>query len=572
MHVKKYTEEYRQDLLRQGERSFFHFTQGIIGVPWLNDIHWDLCSFLEGRRPHYPWNRAAVVAYRGSGKSTLGAIYYPMWRGLYIPDYSAKLIGNSSDNVRLNQFSPLLDTFISSPRASFLRWLYQHRIPADLSGWNSKQIALLKDDPRSPPTITYWGIESKFEGWHGDLVVLDDPEGADAEKSDVANEESYRAWQKATPLLKDQASGQVLGIMTPHGHNPLCYRLRNREQNGSLNNEKRSVKLWWLPILDSNDEPHEPHRFPPHILEMMQLDREIWDTQYMLRHPGEFDQIFDMEQVLDDCFDYVDPRREIIRYKAFELDPDDLDEEGFARIERVPRTVRVAECRAYMQVDPTHTATRMSSKAKRKKDSRPSENAVVLCLVAPDSHVFLWAWWTKDCEVDRLVREMFRLYRLCGPIKVIWEPYGAQVWLKDYVQAMEEADRRYKHMESPGYFWPKMKLPRMSQRMVESERSNESKESVYRSVLAGWINKGVFHFEVPRAGKNQKPLHQLENCLNEQEAVDIIDAIAQGAPFWKPPPEATMVERAKNAERFVRAFVRDKTTGFVSPWSTGGWD
>ena len=581
MNPIEFNETRRQEILAEGERDFFLFSKGILGYDFLDrsgPIHTDLCAFLEGRPPHQPWNAAMVCGYRGSGKSTVVRAYIT-WRAFYIENFAAKIISNSAENAKQLHFLPIVDLLTTSPRAEFLQWLFQHRIPESPYWYNSQRIQLIKTDPNSAPTISYWGLDSKFEGWHGELVVLDDPEGADADRSDVSNEESYRTWQATIPLLKDQATGQRLLVATPHGHKPLVYRLRDREIGGHLDNTKRRTKIWWLPVLDERDEPYEPRRFPPHVIETLKLDRETWNSQYMLRRPGHGLELFDMGRVRESCFRWVHPKK-VIEYPAFEFDLDTLDGDGFARFETVRKTINLQDCRIYLHVDPTHIETTTRTRNRRK--DRPSEAAVVVVAVAPDNHAFLIDYWARDTQVEHLATEMFRLYRIYAPLRVTWEPVGAQAWLRSYIEALEKSDPRYQRVQSSGLVVPAMRLPKLSTRMVESERTTESKEAVFRSVLAGWINYGAFHFEEPKGPRGEKPLHQLENCLNDSEAVDLIDALCQGAQpardedriVWQPPAEPDLMDRMRRSREFVDAFVTRKGNPH-QPWGnlrrSGGW-
>ena len=216
MHVLEFTDAYRQEELLRGEQSLFYFERNILGFDRLNEWDCELCSALEGRPPHYqPWTRFLLSKYRGGYKSTVATQGYPLWRGVYIENFSTKLIEGSSDNAKYNHFAPLIDLFTTSPRAEYLQWLYKHRIPEGFAGWNSERLSFLKTNPLASDTLSYWGVNSKFEGWHGDCFVVDDAQGTEVEGSDVGVSDAWRAYDRAVPLLTDQIQGQGIVVGCP---------------------------------------------------------------------------------------------------------------------------------------------------------------------------------------------------------------------------------------------------------------------------------------------------------------------------------------------------------------------
>lgn len=211
-HVLQFTDQYREEMLARGEQSLFVFARDILGFERLDEWDFELCCALEGRPPYEPWVRFLCSKYRAGRKSTICTQSYPLWRGIYIPNFSTKIIEGSSDNAKKNHFAKMVDLFMSSPRAEYLQWLYSHRIPDGFKGWNSEQIVFTKTNPLASDAISYWGVNSKFEGWHGDLVVIDDAQGTETEGSDVGVEDAWRAYKRSIPLLTDQARGQAIVV------------------------------------------------------------------------------------------------------------------------------------------------------------------------------------------------------------------------------------------------------------------------------------------------------------------------------------------------------------------------
>ena len=571
MHVAKYTEAFRKEELERGSRSLWYFGQSIIGFgdlsePW-GEVQYDLCATLEARDPHPPWRRLVVSVYRDGFKSSITTQAYPWWRALYIPGFTVKMIENSSDNAKLNHFKPMVDLFMSSPRADYLCWLYRHRIPAGFEGWNSQQVQLLKGaDPFSAPTITYWGLESKKEGTHVDLVILDDADGADADKSPERNLDAYEAYRASIPLLKNPRKGQILVVGTPHGPDPLVYQLRDRELNGALDNSRRRVKVFWRPLVRDDGTIEEPNRFPPSLIEELKMDPETWNTQYMLRRPGKSLQLFDMERVRESYYSWLDPEQTVIRYRGYEMTKEAIDAfregEPLPELAETEETVAVSECYAFLTFDPTHRYKQVYA-----RNSRPSEMAILATLVSPDCHVFVYRYWTKDCDINEAIHELLRLYRITGALAVSWETVGAQVWLKQMIENMERSIPSLRKMECVGGAFERRPLPPLSQRLVEFDRGQKSKADLYRSNLSHWVNSGLLHLPAPPSPYHGGFYDQLENVLNEKREVDLVDCAAQGPAIWKAPPAPDTIRRFRQRRAWAERRTRGQKTPLRSPWT-----
>lgn len=497
-----------------------------------------------------------VCAYRGSYKSSCATQAYVMWRALYIDSFACRIIGNSSDNVKINHFMKMVDLWMSSARSTYLQWLYEERLPPSFRGWTTEQIAFLKtQNPFAAPSITYKGIESSQEGWHGDLVVLDDPEGADADISDVPNEASFRAYQNSIPLLKEPTKQQILITLTPWGSNPLAYRLRDREaklDNGDeINNRDRLFKLWWKPIVDpKTGEIWEPHRFTPRDIEDLAKE-PMADQQYFLRRRSEAEQIFRIDEVVDNSFQYLDRGRSIIQYPAFEFDLEAMRDLDYRPPARTLEKVRVEDLRIFMHMDPTHKLfERMKSKG---KGQRPSKNAIVVVGVAPDSHAFVLDWWAEDSDVDELVLHLRRLFfkwkKRCHRVhKITYEGTGAQDWLKNLVQSEDRNIRqaigyaRLRGRETP---YPE----KVALKMMPSSKTNQSKDSMFQDELAPWVNHGILHFHL---GTQQPLIDEMQGIADMSVSIDLIDALTQGPAIWSPPIDPRLSMAARRRQQYAQ--------------------
>ena len=575
-YIRKFTEEKRQEQLALGQRSLYYFMTAICGQvaedeetgkPTVGKFHQDICAFLEGRAPHLPWNRAVVCCSRGLGKSVAVRMYIA-WRCFYIVNFSALVISNSADNAKALYLVKLAQLFQNSRRSEYLRWLYQHRIPDGWEGTTTEQWMLKIDNPNAEPALTVAGIETKIESRHPDLVVLDDPEGADAEKGTAVNDASYAAYQRSIPLLRNPARSQLLVVATPWGARPIVYRLRDQEKwKTEADNETKAIKFFWRPAINDRGESEWPERFPLAYLYTLQKD-PIWHTQYMLRRRNLDAPIFNMKDIYESCYKWLTPERDLIQYWGFKFDPDKISEEGYVVPEKTRAVARLNKLRFYIHFDPLHRTpeTRRTSPTKM----RPSKAAITVVGVNTDYHAFLIKYWTDaKAELHDQAMELFRLYRIYCPFKVTYEAVGAQKWLESHIKTWEGMSPEWSRPKSAGVIFPAtLDLPRLSSRLEEGQKITETKEAEFREELGPWVNHGVFHFN---REEHEDVLNQLENCLNEDVEVDIINSLAQGPSAWKPPVDDNIVRDFTARRRYVETFVRKaknwkERTGFSSPW------
>lgn len=551
-HSLTYTEQHRERLLKLGEESFYFFAQAILGMKDLEERpHLSLCENLQGAGEWGPWTRGVVTASRGFLKSSICTVAWPLWKGIYTPNWSCRILGASHDNVKVNFFHPMQNLFLKGDRRNFLYWLYHHRIRGEFDDWNDGQLTFLHDDPLAKPTVTYKGIGSDQEGWHGEAVIIDDPEGADADKTKSVNLDAERATDSSIPLLKDPAKDQILVVCTPWGANPLAYKLK----------ERKGWKVWWMPIVDGEGRPTWPQRFPKASVDLLRLTTpsEIWNSQYLLKRPTEGKSLLDYGAIKASLATWKIPQK-VIEYPAIELDPAKL-QKGEHELRVVRRLIDVASMRTYMHVDPVHKDDDFSLQKKGLK--RESKAAISVIGISPDMHAFLLHYWTERVNLDDQVQMAYRLYKAWCPYEVTFDPIGAQVWFRDYALAKERSDWRYQRLESTGLIFPKRLLPALTARMVEDKRTvRVSKEALIAERLEPWIHSCTLHlFE-----NQDEPLAQFKGFPDDTDYVDIVDSVAQGPPVWKPPLQADII-RNRMKKQVAANHQRDTVTGYFSPYA-----
>jgi hypothetical protein len=566
-HILEYTDEWRRDMIAKGRESTYLFTKFILGLNAVDETpHGELCECLDGRGNWGPWTRGCICWFRGSLKTSVATIGWTLKNGIYRNGWSCRIVGSSWDNAHTNFFEPMLRIFRTGPRRNLLLWMFGEenpeftRIKGDFVDWNDTQISFLSDNPLAKASVTYKGISSDQEGYHGDAVIFDDPEGADANKSNVENQDSWNAINNATPLLIDPTKGQILVIGTPHGADPVVWKIRDMEANGSLDNSQRSWKMSWNPIVDESGTPAWPGRFDSKAVETIRntTDRRVFDTQYLLKRTSSGEGAFSKADIERGFYEWNENHDEI-SYLAMVTDPDKWEKDGVIAPRLEKRTVHRDSLRFYLHIDPVHKEDKQSKMYTR--HTKPSRCAIVPVGVAPDFHTFVIDPFTKDLGLEEQVRRLLGMYLKFAPYHITCDMVGAQVWFVDYVRMMERADPAFRYLLSTGAYGEKRILPSMSSKIIEDTRTTRiDKEGILYERLGPWLQYCALH--VHRS--QDEMLHQLFN-FPDNEHVDLVDALAQGPPVWS--PGLGMKKRLQREREFKQvAQSRDRITGAIRPY------
>ena len=560
--IAQYTPEYRREVFQRGHDDFYFFCKGILGFKdMVPGLHGDLCQFLMT-----PWTRALICAFRGSLKSSIATIGFTIHQSLYVPNHATKLVEQKEDNAKINHFRPITGMFRHSDRADFLYWLYgpvdreedefMHRIPDGFKGWTKSEINMLQTDPLMPPAITYGGIESAYEGYHGHTILMDDLEGADSDKSEVTSEDAYRFVTKvAPPLLVNPLLNRLMVVGTPHGENPVVWRIKEFEE--TLQGKGKHVwDVWWKAVIDSEGKSRWPERFAPAVLEGLKLNRELWDTQYMLRRRVYGIGLFDTDAIKENFYTTTDSKK-LLRYKHREWDISDLDDDGYPVAKEEYRNVSLDSLRFYQLCDPKHRDRTTDAK-------QPSEAAIVIIGVSHDGHIFVVATWSDDCGLEKFAERVFLMYRKWRPHKVAFEAIGAQTWFWDYARLLQK--NKYRSIVSlpqlDGKIYP---MPPLTSRLVETDKStSQSKHEWIIGQLDSWFSFGVLHLH-----DSQEHLwEQVERFPDSSHPEDVLDALA----FFPAIIPKGYQSAASKLEQKQRALLHktvrddDDIVGYTTPW------
>lgn len=585
------------ELREEGKRDPYVFQRAILGDKDLDpEFHYELCQFL-----YHPHRRKLLCGFRGSLK-TSAIRSWLLYQGLYcmetspderlvevegfFPNFSSFLIEQKFENAEAHH-AMLQAKFRYGPQSAILQDMFFDRLDGAFDRWTTKRTYLKQSDANAEPFVTIGSLDAKLEGGHKDAIACDDLEGADAETSDIPNEESARFVQDRAPhLLKERYGGYIIIGGTPHGGSPLVWRLRNMESRGTLDNSRRKIwHLWWKSCWTDDGRSQWEERFPTGDLRAEEaISRQAgghawrgWCTQMLLQEHIEGIGQFNMERIRENLFHFQYLRwhnevKLLIKYSKQEFNYSALNAAGEPEIFVKQAQVDVTACRPFIHSDPAH-----KSKEERIDTSRkPSKWAIVVCLVAPDWHVFVVDCFLKeDSSVDVFLEQWLRFFRYWGPHTVgscTYDPVGAQSWVTSHMKMLEKY--KYPQMKTVPKTWNKntRRLPRPSTLMAPAHKHSAGKIEHVLHQLQLPHHMGWLHL---RADSKTGEIHQSQADLyrehellgvTDDETFDGIDALSQGPDVWSPPSSKEAVEERIKRQRMIDIIERHENAIYNKPW------
>lgn len=192
---KAETELYKQ--------SFYHFTKYCLGYKDLNRrVHGEICDEMQNKET----KRKLICVPRGTFKSSIGAVAYPMWSLLPDPNLrvliDSSLYSNSKNFLRETKAHyKTNETF----RAHFGDWVGNEC-------WNEGEIIVSRrTKPLKEPSIACSGIGAQKTSQHYDLIVADDLSGTDNVKTPELAQKVIDHYRLYTSLLEPNGTIVIIG-------------------------------------------------------------------------------------------------------------------------------------------------------------------------------------------------------------------------------------------------------------------------------------------------------------------------------------------------------------------------
>lgn len=190
-----------------GRRDFFFFCTAIMGAANLNRrLHGDMCDFMQTEAV-----QKMMLIPRGHLKSTLGTVYYALWRIVRNPDIRILIANYKLDNAK---------AFVSQMRGEFtinemFRACYSGIIPDPKKDrtlkWNESALTVLRRSNPKEATVECTGVGNELTSKHYDLAILDDLVGPENIGSKEQLDLTVRWWNQLQFLLEPGADQVIIG-------------------------------------------------------------------------------------------------------------------------------------------------------------------------------------------------------------------------------------------------------------------------------------------------------------------------------------------------------------------------
>lgn len=224
---------------------------------------------------------AVIMAFRGSGKSTIMNMSYALWSVLGVQQKKFVLIVSKTQNQAKNHFLNIrreLET--NKPLSQDLG-----PFEADETNWGMHSLTIKQAGAKIIAVCRDQSIRGIRHGsYRPDLIILDDIE----DSTSMSEEERSQTYQlflnEVLPAGDGKTKIVVLGNLLHE--DSLLMRLRKDITDGKLEGVFRGY-----PIQDDNDKVLWPGRFPTKEsfdeLKKTIPDRQVWEQEYLLQIRGD---------------------------------------------------------------------------------------------------------------------------------------------------------------------------------------------------------------------------------------------------------------------------------------------
>lgn len=212
-------EDYEKNaFIESGKESLYFFTKHILGYPDVNTkTHGDIIVALEA-----PTKRKLLCVPRGTLKSTIGSIAFPMWLLLCNP------------NLRI-----LLDSELYTNSKNLLREIKVHMESSHLinlygdfksNTWNESEIIIKQRNiNRKEATVTVGGVETTKVGQHFDIIIGDDYNSDKNSRSKEGREKVISHYKYNLSILEPNGIYVIIG--TRYAEDDLIGYILDKEIN-----------------------------------------------------------------------------------------------------------------------------------------------------------------------------------------------------------------------------------------------------------------------------------------------------------------------------------------------------
>lgn len=268
------SKQTRIKLAEQSMYWFFHIYFGENANCKTADFQKEIYALMEDTSIKH----AVICSFRGSGKSTIATLCYPIW----------SVLGGSKRKfiLLLSQTQPLAKAHLMNIKRAFETNELLRNDYGPLEEMSDEWGAMSLAFPKYGARISAASVEQPIRGLrHGayrpDLIIADDVEDMDSTKTREGREKTWQ-WFVSEVIPAGDQNTKVINIGNLLHEDSLLMRLRERIDNGELDAVYREY-----PIVDGDGVPLWTGKYPDQAaLEKQRkkvIDERSWLREYMLK-------------------------------------------------------------------------------------------------------------------------------------------------------------------------------------------------------------------------------------------------------------------------------------------------
>ncbi|MFH1767373.1 MAG: hypothetical protein ABH826_04810 [Patescibacteria group bacterium] len=264
----------RMEVARQNHFMFFNiYHSHYVHYPTA-DFQRDLFRLTEDTQT----KNAVVVAFRGSGKTTIMTLSYPLWAILGVQQRKFVLLLSQTQNQAQQMLANLKREIENN---DILRNDFGGLEQAT-NEWGRESLVIKRYNARIMTASTETSIRGARFGEHRpDLIIADDVEDLQSVKTKDGRDKIY-GWLMGDVIPAGDRDTRLIVIGNLLHEDSLLMRLKD-----DIHKKKFSGKFLWYPLVDNHNKPLWPGKFPTKK-SIEELHKTVpsnvaWEREFMLR-------------------------------------------------------------------------------------------------------------------------------------------------------------------------------------------------------------------------------------------------------------------------------------------------
>ena len=276
--------------------NLFQFSKDLLGYEmFTEDIHKKWADALASSTK----KRKLYLKPRGTFKTSLYTISYPLWKIIKNPDLRIAICGNSSENACDHVRAMQKQILFNEKLINLFGNLYNKKLSWTQNGFS---ISLRKNFQRKENNITALGFGAQMTGKHFDIIIADDIVNNGDRESPAIRKKKARWFEDIISIL--EPDGEILVVGT-RWHPDDFYNYIINDLNPRLpQHEKYDIEI--ETATNDKGEANFPSILPLSKLETLRTEKGIieFNSQYMNCPIASGTQVFYESDI--HYFDYKD--------------------------------------------------------------------------------------------------------------------------------------------------------------------------------------------------------------------------------------------------------------------------